>query len=102
MSHQTRDERRRVPVRISRQNRQYPEAVLLTFTEPCPFCGQLHVHGSASATPGADGTYSERTVHCATHTHALTQRGRRAAVTDANRCPNDHPAYVLVPVAEVV
>jgi hypothetical protein len=84
-------------VRVTaRPNRSFRGALLLTFAEPCPWCGRLHTHGS-SAGLDADGTYGHRTDHCHDHTHAMRPDGKRARVTAANVCPNDHPGVILVP-----
>jgi hypothetical protein len=92
----------RVPVRISRSNRDHPEAVILVFTEDCPYCGKRHQHGNPTAKLNAKGTYGPREPHCADHTHAVNAYGTRQRVTYANQCPNYHPNYVLVPVAEAL
>lgn len=89
MTHPTRNERR-VAVKIKRMNRQYPGAVILETTDKCPYCHQVHWHGSASAEPGPSGDYGPRIPHCGAHRH----QGQR------EWCANDHPQYTLVPVAE--
>lgn len=86
MTHPTRNERR-LAVRVKRQNRQYPEAVILE-TERCPYCNKVHQHGSMTAQTNADGTYGPRVPHCGAHRH----QGQR------EWCQNDHPQYTLVPV----
>jgi hypothetical protein len=90
----------RVPVRATPnryyETRGYPHAVILTFTEPCPFCDRYHSHGSATGELTAEGTYGHRIEHCSDHTHLTTVSGRRARVTDQNRC-SGHGGYILVP-----
>jgi hypothetical protein len=85
----------------SRPNPSEPGAVLLTFAEDCPYCGQRHQHGDGTPETDADGTYGTRVPHCSNHTHEVNRQGRPARVTDQNICPNDHPLYVLVPAEAV-
>jgi hypothetical protein len=79
-------------------NRYIPGAVILTFADPCPHgCGRYHEHGNPTAETDVDGTYGTRVPHCPDHTHELRADGRRAKLTDRNRCANAHPLYTLVP-----
>lgn len=90
--------RRRLRIRVTaRPNPGHPGAVLLDFAEDCPYCGKRHQHGSLSAQPSPDGTYGQRAIHCADHTHELTASGKRRRVARDNRCCEWHPAYLLVP-----
>lgn len=78
-----------------------PDAVLLRFVDPCPWCGQRHEHGSHDGRLLADGTFGHRAPHCGGgHTHALKADGTRARVNRHNECLVDHPGYWLVPDTE--
>lgn len=96
----TRDSWPRVRVTV-RPNPGYDDAVLLLFAEDCPYCGKRHEHGNPTRETGRDGTYGHRVEHCATHTHVLTARGRRARVTRDNQCDEWHDGYILVPAEAV-
>jgi hypothetical protein len=85
-------------VRVStRPNPSYPDAVLFTFEEDCPYCGKRHTGHGGTGQLGADGSYGTRSIHCSDHTHVVTASGRRARLTRDNTCQEWHPAYVLVP-----
>ena len=86
---------RRVRV-LAQPNPDFPGSLLLTFFEPCPFCGDFHRHGAYSTTRPDLGSYGPRLSHCSAHTHATTGAGNRARLTRANQCRTGHD-YELVP-----